>query len=77
MVRIIRVSGCHDCWHCKSSFMVNDFYCKKIKMSVDKYVETKTLPDNCPLEKIPKTGFGASFDFLDDEGEDIYEKEEK
>ena len=75
MTKIIRVNSCGDCPHKNYGT-----YCGKDNtISIHYYVFHKTLPDNCPLENMPKTGFGASFDFLDgesrhfgEEGEDIY-----
>ncbi len=59
-MRIIRVSGCHDCPP-DNKLMVLDEYlgCKKIAigerggfyLNIEKYMESKTLPDNCPLEE--------------------------
>ena len=68
MTKIIRVNSCDDCPHKNYGT-----YCGKDRaISIHYYVFHKTLPDNCPLEEMPKTGFGGSFDFLDDKGEDIY-----
>ena len=68
-MRIIRITGCHDC----DPYKNYGTYCGKDRaISIHYHVFHKTLPHNCPLEEMPKTGFGASFDFLDDEGEDIY-----
>ncbi len=60
MTRIIRVIGCHECpimnlFHTQD--MSSDIYsCPKIdytdnKNDVGEYVKSKTLPDNCPLER--------------------------
>ena len=65
-IRIIRITGCHDCVPYKNY----GTYCGKDRaISIHYHVFHKTLPDNCPLEKMSKN---AAFDFLDDEGEDVY-----
>ncbi len=65
-MRIIRITGCHDC----DPYKNYGTYCGKDRaISIHYHVFHKTLPDNCPLEKMSKN---AAFDFLDDKGEDIY-----
>ena len=86
-MKIIRVSGCHDCNYPDSEFLPPYIPCthpdSPNNFNICHFIESKSLPDNCSLEEMlseteaslsqrPKTGFGASFDFLDDEGEDIY-----
>ncbi len=49
--RIIRVTGCNDCPYDR------DRHCELLIVEgeddrIHKYVTDKTLPDNCPLEKI-------------------------
>lgn len=55
-MRIIRVSGCHDCEYPFYTELIKHNRCKKLTQLriydfIDKYIESKTLPDNCPLEK--------------------------
>ncbi|KKK64349.1 hypothetical protein LCGC14_2985080 [marine sediment metagenome] len=72
-MRIIRISGCHDC----DPYKNYGTYCGKDRaISIHYHVFHKTLPDNCPLEEFTKN---EAFDFLDgesrhfgEEGEDIY-----
>lgn len=61
-MRIIRVSGCHDCDRCdKDTLTCNEMILKanidKDYVLIDwghitKYYRTKTLPNNCPLEEV-------------------------
>jgi hypothetical protein len=82
-MRIIRVSGCHDC-ACTftnpnpPAFEHIDkqlFYCDRIYedgawVDITKhYKKPKSFHDDCPLEEVIQN---ASFDFLDELGEDIY-----
>lgn len=49
--RVIRITGCHDCDPYKNL----GTYCGKDKeISIHYHVFHKTLPDNCPLEKVEK-----------------------
>ena len=66
MTKIIRVNSCADC----DPYKNYGTYCGKDRdISIHYHVFHKTLPDNCPLEEVPKNG---AFDFLDKTGEDIY-----
>ena len=67
-MKLIKVSGCHECPYC-----YNEHVCQYPKayfldstgvviMKVGVEYSEKTLPDNCPLEESPKTGFGSAFD---------------
>lgn len=51
--RIIRVSGCHDCPCIRTVYYADEAIasCKKLNISVYSFARTKTLPDNCPLDK--------------------------
>ncbi len=57
MSRIIRVSGCHDCPFCVIPELPNigqvSYECDMtdFDLIVTKFKESKTLPDNCSLEK--------------------------
>ena len=57
--RAIRISGCHDCVYPEEQTYTGELemYCMHPDimainkyLCVDKYIDTKTLPDNCPLE---------------------------
>ncbi len=58
--RIIRVSGCHACPYVgtrareSTNWSQAELYCRKtLKLViVNTDNKTKTLPDNCPLEKV-------------------------
>ncbi len=59
MMRIIRVNGCHDCpwkyenWEQKGTQWrhYTGHICYKGKFDINKYIDSETLPDNCPLEE--------------------------
>ncbi len=56
MVKIIRVSGCHDCPYCRfdgeAKGAIDCYYCYwATSTKVDSYMKKATLPDNCPLEE--------------------------
>lgn len=55
-MRIIRVSGCYDCPHCKFDGEVKTgdcYYCYwETSVKVDSYMRKATFPDNCPLEEV-------------------------
>ncbi len=48
-MRIIRVTGCHDCDKKKESRA--GWKCPILNIMVTKYFRDESLPDNCPLEK--------------------------
>ena len=54
--RIIKVSGCHECPN--KHYGMDSINCSKVILNekdyinIDRYVKDKSLPDNCPLERI-------------------------
>jgi hypothetical protein len=56
-MRIIRVSGCHDCEPYAKWANLDDRICLHPKRpdglsDINSFVKNKTLPDNCPLEEV-------------------------
>ncbi len=65
-MKIIKVSGCHDCdgyakqqiarisgdtyWICSNTKAKTTKW-SKLPFYIDEYIKAKTLPDNCPLEE--------------------------
>lgn len=55
-MRIIRVSGCHDCEYPDEEYLPPYIPCTHPDSPKDfnicHFIEAKSLPDNCPLEKV-------------------------
>ncbi len=65
-MKIIKVNGCHDCVPDYTKYTYNHVrFCAHPDRKMDSYddsiliqshIDTKTLPDNCPLEDEPSYG---------------------
>lgn len=62
-MRIIRISGCHDCD--KRGIAVGNnggkalfpkYWCPKLNTNIMIHFKNKTLPSNCPLEEVEWSG---------------------
>ncbi len=52
-MRIIKVTGCHDCPYARFSISDKDFYCaKNPPRRIDSYIDANILHYNCPLEEV-------------------------